>query len=97
MREMPMSQLALFDDLPAPNVYVPKQEHVINRLRSICATLCEAKSWPWDPLIVRLYRERTLPYLYALVTDPAELAEWRTKIDAELNRLNAVAPVEASR
>ena len=87
-----MSQLALFDDLPAPNVYVPKQEHVINRLRSIHAKLSEAQTWPWEPVIVELYRESTLPYLYALVADPAELGEWREKIEAEWARLSAATP-----
>ena len=83
-----MSQLALFDDLPASNVYVPKQEHVINRLRSIHETLREAETWPWEPVIVELYRESTLPHLYAHVKDPAELAEWRAKIEAEWMRLS---------
>jgi len=91
-----MSQLALFDDLPRPNVYVPKQEHVLNRLCSIHATLCEAETWPWEPVIVEAYRERTLPYLYALVTDQAEAAEWRAKIEAELARLDAAVPLEPS-
>lgn len=87
-----MTQLALFDDLPKPNVYVPKQEHVINRLRSIHTTLCEAERWPWEPVIVELYRESTLPYLYAHVTDEAVAAEWRGKIEAELARLDGTVP-----
>jgi hypothetical protein len=44
---MPMSQLALFDDLPNPNAYVPKQEHIINRLRSIYAMLCRGIKRCW--------------------------------------------------
>jgi len=84
-----MSQLALFDNLPAPNAFVPKQEHVINRLRSIHETLCEADSWPWEPVIVELYRESTLPYLYTHVRDEAEAAKWRTKIEAEIVRIEA--------
>ncbi len=89
-----MSQLALFEDLSAPKVYVPKQEHVLNRLRSIHAKLCEAETWPWEPVIVEAYRERTLPYLYALVTDEIEAAEWQARIEAELARLEAAAPAE---
>ena len=84
-----MSQLALFEDLQKPQVYVPKQEHVLNRLRSIHATLREAEDWPWEPVIVEAYRERTLPYLYALVTDEAEAETWRTLIEGEIARIEA--------
>ncbi len=91
-----MNQLALFEDLSAPKVYVPKQEHVLNRLASIYAKLREAETWPWEPVIVRLYRERTLPHLYASVTDETELAQWREKIEAELVRLNTSMPVDPS-
>ena len=91
-----MSQLALFEDLSAPKVYVPKQEHVLNRLASIYAKLCEAETWPWEPVIVRAYRERTLPYLYDLLTDETEAAEWQAKIEAELARLDAAAQAKPS-
>jgi hypothetical protein len=84
---MPMSQLALFQDLPRPTAYAPKQEHVLNQLRSVHATLREAEVWPWEPVIVEAYRERTLPYLYALVADDAEAEEWRVKIEFEMARL----------
>ena len=84
-----MSQLALFEELQRPQVYVPKQEHVINRLRHILAELQVAEAWPWEPVIVRLYRESTLPYLYALVTDEAQAGDWQAKIEAQLARLEA--------
>jgi hypothetical protein len=92
--EMVMDQLALFENLPAPNAYVPKQEHVRNRLKRIYDALCSAETWPWEPVIVRLYRERTLPYLYELLADAAEAREWRERIEAELLRLNTATPIE---
>ena len=39
-----MDQLALFEDLSAPKAYVPKQEHVINRLRHILCLLYTSPS-----------------------------------------------------
>ncbi len=92
-----MDQLALFEDLSAPRAYVPKQEHVINRLRHILAALQDAQAWPWEPVIVRLYRESTLPQLYDLVEDAAEAEEWRERIEVELLRLNTAEPVEPTK
>ena len=58
-----MDQLALFEDLSAPKAYVPKQEHVINRLRHILAQLQAAQAWPWEPVIIKLYKELSLIHI----------------------------------
>ena len=83
-----MDQLALFEDLSAPRVYVPKQEHVINRLRHILAQLQAAKAWPWEPVIVKLYKESTLPQLYGLLDDEAQAESFRNRIEEEIARLD---------
>jgi hypothetical protein len=83
-----MDQLALFEDLSAPKSYVPKQEHVINRLRHILAQLQAAPAWPWDPVIVKLYKESTLPQLYGLVADEAQAESFRNLIGEEIARFD---------
>jgi hypothetical protein len=89
-----MDQLALSEDLSAPMAYVPKQEQAINRLRRILAQLQSAQDWPWEPVIVKLYKESTLPQRYVLIADEAEAEEWRQRIEAELLRLKRVMPIE---
>jgi hypothetical protein len=85
-----MTQLALFEDLFAPpKAYEPKQEHVRNRLESIYTELRTADAWPWEPIIVRLNSESTLPHLYDLLADEAEVQDWRERIEVELKRLDA--------
>jgi hypothetical protein len=84
-----MDQYALFEDLSAPKAYVPKQEHVINRLRRILDQLQAADAWPWDPVIVRLYKESTLPQLYGLLTDEAQAESFRSLIEKEIARLDS--------
>ncbi|RIA55404.1 hypothetical protein [Dichotomicrobium thermohalophilum] len=82
-----MNQIDLFGESFGTPRYVPKPEHVRNRLQSILDTLRAADSWPWPPVIVRQYRDLTLPYLYEQLHDPAEAARWSDLIDAEIARL----------
>ena len=87
-----MDQFNLFGEassLPPP--YVPKQEHLRNRLQSILNELQAAEYWPWPPVIVRQYRELTLPYLYERLEDVEEAAHWEARFEAEISRLEAVA------
>jgi hypothetical protein len=71
---------------PAPKVYVPEPQHVRNRLESMLSQLKGARTWPWEPVMVRLHRDRNIPYLCGLL--PAEEADrWRAKFDAEMARL----------
>jgi hypothetical protein len=91
-----MSQLSLFEDSPAvPKAYVPKQEHVRNHIESLHTALRDAEEWPWEPVMVALHRERTLPYLYGLLSDENEAREWRARIEAEIVRLDAAAQTAA--
>ncbi len=85
-----MGQLALFEDQSAHKAYVPEQEHVINRLRHILAQLQAAQAWPWEPVIVKLYKESTLPQLYGLVDDAAQAEHFRHLIEEEIARLDRV-------
>ena len=57
---------------PAPQAYVPDPQHVQNRLEALLAQLKSARSWPWEPVIVRLHRDRNIPYLCNLLRDREE-------------------------
>jgi hypothetical protein len=48
-----------------------------------------AKSWPWNPSMVDLHRERTFAYLCGLLPDREEADRWRKLIDTEIARLEA--------
>ncbi len=85
-----MDQYALFEDLSAPKAYVPKQEHVINRLRRILQELQAAEAWPWEPVIVKLYKESTLPQLYGLLADEVQAESFRSRIEKEIARLDSI-------
>jgi len=91
-----MNQIDLFGESVGAPRYAPKPEHVRNRLQSILDTLRAADSWPWPPVIVRQYRDLTLPYLYEQLHDPAEAARWIELFDAEIARLGEL-PVETPR
>ena len=74
---------------PAPKAYVPDPRHVRNRLADLLGQLRAAENWPWEPVIVRLHRERNVPYLCDLLTDKDEAARWRAEFAAEMARLES--------
>ena len=87
---MAHSQPDLFgaDTKPA---YVPDPRHVRNRLDHMLGVMRAAKTWPWEPVMVALYRETVWPYLYERLPDREEAERWRALIDAEIERLDAAA------
>jgi hypothetical protein len=91
----PAEQPDLFGEAhKAPEVYVPKQVHVANRLEDLLAQMRAAEVWPWNWSVVRLHTERTFDYLCNLVTDPEAAQRWRERLAAETRRLNASTPPE---
>ena len=72
---------------PAPKAYVPDPRHVRNRLQDLLRQLKAAETFPWEPVIVRLHRDRTVPYLCDLLPDREEAEHWREAFAAELARL----------
>ncbi len=86
------AQADLFgDDAPAVPAYIPDQHHVRNRLEDLVAQMQSAATWPWEPVMVKLHREKTFFYLCDLMTDEDEAADWRKRINAEIARLDAAA------
>lgn len=79
------------DDARAVSAYVPDQRHVRNRLEDLVAEMQAAPTWPWEPVIVRLHREKTFSYLCDLLADREEADGWRVRIEAEIARLDAAA------
>ena len=73
---------------PEPSVYVPDPRHVRNRLERLISQMREANRWPWEPVIVRLHRERNVPYLLGLLPDE-EAAQLRFEFETEMARLEA--------
>jgi hypothetical protein len=55
------------------------------------ATMRAAQSWPWEPVMVALYRETVWPDLCAELPNCEEAERWRAEIQAEATRLDAVA------
>jgi type IV secretory pathway TrbF-like protein len=83
-------QADLFGDISTiAQTYIPDQRHVRNRLEDLVEQMRSATSWPWDPVMVRLHREKTFSYLCDLLADREEAAKWRSSIDAEITRLDA--------
>ena len=83
------AQPDLFGDAQAgPKPYVPKPEHVRNSLQSLVNKMQAAKTWPWNPSVVDLHRERSFAYLCGLLPDQDEAARWRALIEAEIARLD---------
>lgn len=80
----------LFGDAAMP-AYVPKPEHVRNSLQSLLSQMRAAETWPWEPAMVALHRERTFAYLCERLPDREEAERWRRLIDAEAARLDAAA------
>jgi hypothetical protein len=83
-------QADLFGDIETgPPRYVPDPRHVRNRLADMLATMRVARSWPWEPVMVALYRETVWPDLCAELPDREEAERWRAQIEAEAARLDA--------
>lgn len=76
--------------VPAPKAYVPDPRHVRNRLQDLLVQLKAAETWPWEPVMVRLHRDRTVPYLCDLLPEQ-EAAQWRVDFEAEVARLEDAA------
>jgi hypothetical protein len=55
------------------------------------AAMRAAKRWPWEQVMVELYRDTVWPYLYTRLADQEEADRWRGDIDAEIARLDAAA------
>lgn len=88
----PMGQSDLFEEASIPEkVYVPDPRHVRNRLQDMLEKMQAADQWPWEPVIVELYREKVWPYLYERLPDQHEAAHWRQRIEIEIERLDAAA------
>ncbi len=86
LKRVPTDQPDMFG-AAAPKTYLPDPRHVCNRLEDLLAQLKAADSWPWEPVIVRLHRDRNVPYLCDLLTDNEEAARWRAAFAAEMARL----------
>lgn len=88
---MGTAQPSLFSDEElGPKPYVPNPQHVRNRLQDMLDTMRASANWPWKPSTVKFYRETVWPYLYSKLTDQEEAARWRTQIETEIARLDAV-------
>lgn len=74
----------------APDVYVPDPRHVRNRLEGLLSQLKAAKCWPWEPVMVRLHRDRNIPYLCGLL-ERDEAERWREAFAVETARLEQQA------
>jgi hypothetical protein len=89
---LPPAQPDLFGEALAPRqAYVPDPRHVRNRLAEMLSVMRSSESWPWEPVVVVLYRESVWPYLYEKLSDPEEAKRWRAEIEAEIARLDAAA------
>lgn len=85
------AQSELFGSGAVAKAYVPDQRHVRNRLEDLISQMRAAKTWPWEPAIVSLHREKTFSYLCDLLTDRDEAAGWHVHIESEIARLDAAA------
>jgi hypothetical protein len=75
--------------VPAPKAYVPDPRHVRNRLADLLDKMKAAESWPWEPVIARMHRDRTIPYLCQLLPVD-ESDDWRRSFEAEIARLESI-------
>lgn len=80
------SQPDLFGPAVTPR-YQPDPRHVRNRLAEMLAAMQAAERWPWEAVMVKLYRGTVWPYLYERLPDREEAERWRQLIDAEIARL----------
>ena len=92
----PPAQGSLFADAPQqPARYVPKPEHVRSALRDYVAKLQGERTWwRWNDWQIERYRTREVEYFCNLIPDPAEAAEWRARLGAEIARLDAASGTE---
>ena len=74
---------------PTRPAYVVPHHIAVNTLRKTLAQLTAAAFWPWDPDMKAARMDRTVPKLLA-VLPPEEAAEWRSRIETEAKRLDAV-------
>lgn len=87
---MAPAQADLFgDSIATPKAYIPDPRHVRNRLVEMLLVMRSSESWPWEPVMVSLYRETVWPYLYERLSDREEAARFRVEIEAEIARLDA--------
>ena len=87
---MPPAQADLFGEaLAAPRAYVPDPSHVRNRLTDMLGVMRASECWPWEPVMVALYRENVFPYLCERLPDREEAERFRAEIEAEIERLDA--------
>jgi hypothetical protein len=87
-----LAQTDLFGEADAlPKAYVPDPRHVRNRLIEMLSVMRSSQNWPWEPVMVTLYRESVLPYLCDKLPDREEAERWRAEIEAEIVRLDAAA------
>src|SRR5262245_25470677 len=70
-------------------LFCPDPSHVRSRLAVMLAAMRASKRWPWEEVMVELYRETVWPYLYTRLADQAEADRWRGDIEAEIARLDA--------
>ena len=70
-------------------LFVLDPSHVRSRLNDMLAAMRAAKRWPWEQVMVELYRETVWPYLYTRLPDQDEADRWRGEIEAEIARLDA--------
>ena len=85
-----MRQGDLFGDdgaAPVQPAYVPKPEHILNRLVEMLAAMRAAEVWPWDEVQTDLYREHVWPHLLRHLP-PAEAEAWSRDLMAEAERLD---------
>jgi hypothetical protein len=73
----------------APSFFVSDPSHVRSRLSVMLAAMRASKRWPWEQVMVELYRETVWPYLYTRLADQEEADRWRGDIEAEIARLDA--------
>ena len=92
----PAAQGSLFSaEPPQPALYVPKPEHVRSALRDYVAKLQgETTWWGWNDWQIERHRMQLVDYFCNLIPDPAEAAEWRARLGAEIARLDAASGTE---
>lgn len=86
----PSPQGDLFGGVSEEAAYIPKPEHITNRLAEMLGALRGAQAWPWDEVRIALNREHVWPHLLRLLPE-TEAAEWKARLEAEATRLDETA------
>lgn len=84
---------------PKREVYRVNPQHVINRFIEFETLMKHATVWPWDDDHVETLKNRTWPYLYNKLREVdcgADADSWKSVMDAEAARLDAVLGEAAS-